>query len=199
MTRSEQKRSDILTAAREEFIQYGFVIANIDRICINAKVSKRTLYRHFSSKERLFESVLSSIQSKINEQRYYPFDINVSLHQQLKKITLNELDILYQKYGLPLSRVIVMEFVRCPEIARNFISKFYSNKAVTQWFALAMKAKKIKENDLNLLTTFYFSLFQGLFFWPQLIEMRDIFQGDKLDTCIEQFVGLILDGILIEQ
>ncbi|RND27351.1 TetR/AcrR family transcriptional regulator, partial [Vibrio cholerae] len=53
MKLSEQKRLALIEAAKEEFTQFGFHAANMDRVCERAGTSKRTLYRHFTSKELL--------------------------------------------------------------------------------------------------------------------------------------------------
>ncbi|GAK87792.1 transcriptional regulator TetR family [Vibrio ponticus] len=74
MTRSEQKRLAIIEAAKQEFIENGFLAANMNNICTAAEVSKRTLYRHFESKELLFEAVLAEIQQNSIRNRDYPFD-----------------------------------------------------------------------------------------------------------------------------
>lgn len=74
LTRSQQKHLDIINAAKEEFIEFGFLAANMDRITSSAEVSKRTLYRHFESKEVLFESVLTIINDSVNESVSYHFD-----------------------------------------------------------------------------------------------------------------------------
>lgn len=192
MTRSEQKHRAIVNAAKEEFIQHGFLAANMDRVCAAAEVSKRTLYRHFESKELLFESVLTIIQSSVDETIRYPFEPERSLHEQLKVITCKEAEILYQTYGIPLSRTIVMEFLRQPEMARNLINTLYSAKAVTRWFREAMDAGKLQETDLSILTTIYTSLFQGMLFWPQVFEREFIPEGKELEDKIVTVVSLVL-------
>lgn len=55
--RSEQKRRDILSAALDVFRDSGFANAAMDKIAGKASVSTATLYRHFPSKEALFEAV----------------------------------------------------------------------------------------------------------------------------------------------
>ncbi|MGR5470249.1 TetR/AcrR family transcriptional regulator, partial [Vibrio astriarenae] len=54
MKLSEKKRLALIEAAQQEFIEYGFTCANMDRVCGRAATSKRTLYRHFESKDVLF-------------------------------------------------------------------------------------------------------------------------------------------------
>ncbi|PKF49573.1 TetR/AcrR family transcriptional regulator [Enterovibrio nigricans] len=192
MTRSEKKRLSIITAAKEEFIQHGFIAANMDRVCTAAEVSKRTLYRHFESKEVLFEAVLMIIQAAVDENLQYPFDANKSLHDQLTEISLMEAKILYQTYGIPLSRTIVMAFLRQPDLARSVITKLYSKKAVTQWFAAAIEAGKLKDIGLKEITNIYTSLFQGTLFWPQVFEMQPVPMGKELDEKIEHLVCVVL-------
>lgn len=48
----------ILNAALEEFYQNGFHASGVDQLSNKAGVTKRTLYRHFPSKESLIDSVL---------------------------------------------------------------------------------------------------------------------------------------------
>lgn len=49
---------DILMAAREEFCEYGFEGARVDRIASRAAANKRLLYHYFGNKEALYSAVL---------------------------------------------------------------------------------------------------------------------------------------------
>ncbi|ELI6447010.1 TetR/AcrR family transcriptional regulator [Photobacterium damselae subsp. damselae] len=198
MTRSEQKHLAIIDAAKEEFIQHGFLAANMDRISAAAEVSKRTLYRHFESKEVLFESVLTIIQDEVNQAIQYPYIEGKTLKEQLTEITYKEVDILYNTYGIPLSKTIVMEFMRQPEMAHNLVKTIYSNKAITQWFHDAMMAGKLKETNLNLITNIYVSLFQGLLFWPQVMTLAPNAEGKELTDKVETVVSIFLASYSLE-
>ncbi|HIF9312748.1 TPA: TetR/AcrR family transcriptional regulator [Photobacterium damselae] len=198
MTRSEQKHLAIIDAAKEEFIQHGFLAANMDRISAAAEVSKRTLYRHFESKEVLFESVLTIIQDEVNQAIQYPYIEGKTLKQQLTEITYKEVDILYNTYGIPLSKTIVMEFMRQPEMAHNLVKTIYSNKAITQWFHDAIMAGKLKETNLNLITNIYVSLFQGLLFWPQVMTLAPNAEGKELTDKVETVVSIFLASYSLE-
>ena len=54
----ERTARDILVAAREEFCEYGFEGARIDRIAARAAANKRLLYHYFGNKEALYSAVL---------------------------------------------------------------------------------------------------------------------------------------------
>ncbi|WP_405427560.1 TetR family transcriptional regulator [Streptomyces erythrochromogenes] len=50
-------RQRIVTAAKEEFAQYGIAGARVDRIAKQARTSKERVYAYFSSKEALYRHV----------------------------------------------------------------------------------------------------------------------------------------------
>ena len=52
-TRSRSARERILAAARTLFYRDGIHATGVERLAKHAQVSKRTLYQHFSSKDRL--------------------------------------------------------------------------------------------------------------------------------------------------
>ncbi|MCL1059012.1 TetR/AcrR family transcriptional regulator [Shewanella gelidimarina] len=61
MSRSEQKREQILLAAKELFCGQGFPHTSMDEVAKLAGVSKQTVYSHFGCKDDLF---VASIESK---------------------------------------------------------------------------------------------------------------------------------------
>jgi AcrR family transcriptional regulator len=64
---SEATRARILDAASEEFSAYGLAGARIDRIAACATANKRSIYVYFESKEKLFDSALHHVLSKMIE------------------------------------------------------------------------------------------------------------------------------------
>jgi len=52
-------RERILAAAKDEFTEYGFAGARLNRIAATARASKERLYSYFASKEELFEAVVA--------------------------------------------------------------------------------------------------------------------------------------------
>lgn len=192
MTRSEQKRLAIIEAAKQEFIQHGFSAANMTNVSATAEVSKRTLYRHFESKEKLFEEVLAIVQQEIERKIHYPFDPAISLHQQLTDITLKEVHIIYDIYGISFSRTIVMEFFRQPEMAKSLSQRLYQTRAVSHWFEQAIINGALKKADVQTVTNVYISLFQGLLFWPQVLDITEFPQQDLLAQKVDTIVSTVL-------
>jgi TetR/AcrR family transcriptional regulator, mexJK operon transcriptional repressor len=59
--RARAKRDQILAGARRVFLRNGFAAASTDAIAAEAKVSKRTLYVYYPSKEELFAGVMREL------------------------------------------------------------------------------------------------------------------------------------------
>jgi TetR/AcrR family transcriptional repressor of mexJK operon len=59
--RARAKRDQILFGARRVFLRDGFAAASTDAIAAEARVSKRTLYVYYPSKEELFADVMRKL------------------------------------------------------------------------------------------------------------------------------------------
>ena len=59
-TSSDRTRRQIIDAAYECFYARGFTRSSVDEIAVMAKVTKRTLYNHFASKDDLLAAVLDT-------------------------------------------------------------------------------------------------------------------------------------------
>ncbi|MGW4945031.1 TetR family transcriptional regulator [Actinoplanes sp. NPDC004185] len=58
MDRSQASRRRLLDAGAVEFARYGVAGARVDRISLEAKVSKAQVYSYYAGKEQLFDAVL---------------------------------------------------------------------------------------------------------------------------------------------
>jgi AcrR family transcriptional regulator len=56
--RSQASRRRLLDAGAVEFAAYGVAGARVDRISVDAKVSKAQIYSYYAGKEKLFDAVL---------------------------------------------------------------------------------------------------------------------------------------------
>lgn len=57
----EKSKDKILHVSKTLFSSHGINTIGVDRICAEANVSKRTLYKHFPSKEALVSAAIASI------------------------------------------------------------------------------------------------------------------------------------------
>ncbi|MCW2502954.1 MAG: Transcriptional regulator, TetR family [Actinomycetia bacterium] len=59
--RGAELRRHILLVAKDVFLETGYERASMDTVAVRAETSKRSLYAHFESKDRLFLAVLDLI------------------------------------------------------------------------------------------------------------------------------------------
>ncbi|MGC1462826.1 MAG: TetR/AcrR family transcriptional regulator [Terracidiphilus sp.] len=66
-SRSDRKRKAMLLAATELFLDKGYDGTSMDDVAAKAAVSKPTVYKYFSDKERLFAEIVLATTSEIDD------------------------------------------------------------------------------------------------------------------------------------
>jgi AcrR family transcriptional regulator len=72
--RGVELRQHILFTAKDVFLEMGFEAASMDVIAERAETTKRTLYAHFASKERLFLAVVDLLRDLLDAKLQVPAD-----------------------------------------------------------------------------------------------------------------------------
>lgn len=116
----DSKACVVLNAASTIFFRNGFAGATTDMIQREAGVSKSTVYAHYSNKETLFlaaiEAACNDLTDKFRAIRFQPG----KLRETLKEFARAYLDILLSERGLALTRIVVAEGERFPDLAARF-------------------------------------------------------------------------------
>lgn len=98
------KQKQIIEAARKLFYKYGFKRVSVDEIAKEAKITKRTLYKYFKSKEEILEyfinEELEKMESMIKDIEAQNLEFLDSIHQALYKL------LKYKKEHVFLNRII---------------------------------------------------------------------------------------------
>ena len=117
-----EKRASILLAARPILLRDGLGGTTLDRVAAEGGIAKMTLYRHFPSKEALFEGLVAamceSIRERLENAPTAGMDKPVAnrLADELRAFAT----ALIEPDALALYRLIVAEGRRFPELARVF-------------------------------------------------------------------------------
>lgn len=97
LSRSEQKRRQILDAGRELFMAQGFADTSMDQVTAKSGVSKATVYNHFPSKEILFEEAVRTRAEEVfaalpelDAQHKHPEEMLTHYFHALLQILLSE-------------------------------------------------------------------------------------------------------------
>ena len=117
-----EKRAEILRAARPILLRDGLGGTTLDRVAAEGKISKMTLYRHFPSKEALFEGLVTAMCEYMREGLENAPSANADksvakkLADELRAFT----SALIEPDALALYRLIVADGWRFPDLSRVF-------------------------------------------------------------------------------
>ncbi|OCC23436.1 hypothetical protein MB02_12550 [Croceicoccus estronivorus] len=116
---AKEKWDALLTAAMNEFLEHGYVSANMERIAKTVRSSKATIYRQFGNKEGLFRYIV--------EQQIFASS-RATFEQPCKSDPLSEIahlaqDVLewhLEPHSIKLQRLLVQEAEMTPDLAQRF-------------------------------------------------------------------------------
>ncbi len=124
--RARAKRDQILSGARRVFMRDGFAAASTDAIAAEAKVSKRTLYVYYPSKEDLFVDVLRRLTIENPQTRALESMEGMSpenleeLRRDLLELAQKIVTTMMQPDYLALLRTTIADIHRFPQLAGLF-------------------------------------------------------------------------------
>ncbi len=120
--RIDQKRQDILTAAREQLCEAGYEATTVDAISARSGVSKMTIYRHFGSGDALMEALILSLLDGF-EFRSLSGSRDEDLAETLEDFGMRFGAALMSAASLQLYKAIIMSAERAPDLAKAFQDK----------------------------------------------------------------------------
>lgn len=124
--RSARKRRAILEAATELFLRQGYQGTSMDQIAALAAVSKQTVYKHFSDKERLFADILLGIADRVSafiDAATETLRQTEDLEHDLRQLARRYIVTVMQPEILRPRRVVIAEAGRLPDLARGYYQR----------------------------------------------------------------------------
>lgn len=114
-----RKRAAILGGARAVFLRDGFGGGSMDEVARAAGVGKQTVYRHFGSKEALFEGLLGEMCAGVFAAPALDGSVR-DLFGALREVGHGFVRVVTEPANLALFRIVVAEAERFPALARRF-------------------------------------------------------------------------------
>ena len=179
------RRAAFLSAAREVFQQKGYAEATLDDVIARSGGSRQTLYSLFGGKQGLFEALVTetcwSIFGKLTPERL----ASQSPDLVLTEVGVRYLEIVLSPQVLSLTRLVVAEASRIPEIAdtywrlgpgrsRAFLTEFFERQIARGLLEMA-DSRKGADHFLEMLSgTIRFQCLTGVRQPPNDAEIREI-------------------------
>lgn len=121
--RSHTKREAIRAAARDLFLRDGYLGTSMDEVAATARVSKQTVYQHFSDKASLFSSIvlaeIARSEAETNELLEQLPDAD-DFAGALRQFARDHLIGVMTPTVIALRRTVIGEATRFPDLARTW-------------------------------------------------------------------------------
>ncbi len=118
--RGEIRRSEILDAATEIFLENGYGSATIDLVVERAGASKGTVYSFFGGKDGLFAAIVEERVERILAAFGDPEVVHSDVRHALAHIAQRYMEVAMAPDAVGIWRLIIAEGTRFPELARTF-------------------------------------------------------------------------------
>lgn len=117
--RGDELHEHILFAAKDAFLELGFERTSMDDIAVRASTSKRTLYAHFESKEKLYLAVIELVCGLYLDKLKTPADYATERTEAIVLFCGRFLELLLSP-AISMCRLGISEAERFPEGSARF-------------------------------------------------------------------------------
>lgn len=196
---SEQKldrlkinRAKILAAATLEFSKDGVKGAKVDTIAASSGLSKRTLYKHFTNKEAIFNGILDDFIASMDHFAAISYVPDRAFDNQLRSLIEVFIQAFYDEDYLQQARVITCEILKGRQISEERMASCNVWKDHLSWWITRAR------EDQHLSSTFpseeiavqFFEIMKAETFYPLLYRAKantDENREQSIDRLTTQF------------
>lgn len=188
---SPSKQAQIIEAAVAEFQEKGFAAASMDRVSARAEVSKRTVYKYFESKEKLFRSIVDVLSERVAVMQDIRYDPTRPLRAQLIELGQAEGRLISSPDLMAMARMLISETLRNPELAETAQGKIDKTAAFVAMLRAARDDGKLVLDDPNDAGIEFIGLIKAKAFWPQIFG-APLVGAEEMTRIVEASVEMIL-------
>lgn len=188
-------RDKILETALKLFSQKGYLGATTKEIAKEAGIAEVTLFRHFSSKEKLFENVISTYSFLPALKDLLPEVEGMSYEKALNVIAKRFLETLSSRKDL--IQIMHSEMHRYPEKIHMIHNSIIDNviKTLASYFEKLKTKGLLKDFNSELGARAFLGMFFS-YFNVQELKMRKKYKGDDAEITISEYVNIFVNGTL---
>ena len=183
---SEAKRASILKAGRNHFLKNGYSGTGVAEIAREADVSTATLYKHFPSKEVLFEAVVTDAYIA-DEHPAPPFEGDIEAF--FVGLISRYLRLQFDRQLNALARVVIAEVPSAPALAQGLLENYVGARyrTIENTIAQLIERGKLRPHDAHYGARFLAGAVRDHFVWPALFDAAATLPDDT-DAVIGRIV-----------
>ena len=193
LTLSKMKRKSIEEAARKAFREQGVDGTSMDQLAALAGVSKRTVYNHFASKEKLVMHLLKDMWQRAQQCIHVKYDPVRPLDLQLLTIVGSEIEVLCDQEYVDLARVAFGYFFYRPDALEEANIRTANQESILfRWLDAAAADGRLILDDPGFAARQLHGLIKGSCFWPQVLSLAPIPERKEQRRVAEEAVQMFL-------
>lgn len=175
MPTGPRKLDQVVIGAIAEFQEAGgFTAAHMDRIAERARVSKRTLYNYFPSKEALFEEIIKRASSVFQALDGVGFNPNAELRDELYEMALRQIRPYQDVQLIHTARLVMGEWLRNPELIGGMVNQLNRTNETRQFFKDVVEAGLMTRAEADLVGDDVNAFIKGRCLWPSVMSGKPV-------------------------
>lgn len=185
------KYDQIINAAVAEFQEKGFSAARMNDVSLRAGVSKRTVYKYFESKEKLFQSIIDALADRFAGVLDIRYQKGRPIRDQLIDLAWAEGQLLISAEVMAMARMIISETMRNPELAEAAQGKIDKTSVFISMLKEASANGELSIESPEEAAVEFIGLIKSKAFWP-VIFGAPLATEEQMSRIVESSVDMML-------
>jgi AcrR family transcriptional regulator len=191
----EATQHKLLEATLKLISEKGYIGATTREIAQEAGVTELTLFRHFGSKEKLFEEVLSTYTFLPTLKELLPELVKMSCEEALALVATEFL--LTMKKRKPMIKIMHSEMTLYPEKIREVYTRAIEDirSSLAQYFETLQKKGTFRNVSPETAARVFLSIVFSYFRNEEIMRGQEITKA-KMEKNVREFVDIFLHGTI---
>jgi len=189
------KVGQILTAARDLFLNAGYGNTSMDAVARHAGVSKSTLYAHFENKEQLFGAVVGRVRQRLQDALTSVSTTDErDISKMLYQVGAHFMHHVTEPNSLTIFRVVIGEVNTFPELGREMYQsgQIVIGGLISEFFRQWTAAGLLAVDDPGLAARQFLALVKGDLQFRCLCDTRQHPTEEEIKRNVEAAVAMFL-------
>ena len=187
----EEKREQIFQAAVAEFQEKGFRDASMDRVSARAGASKRTVYKHFESKEKLFQELVRRHWARFASSLEVTYEKGRDIRDQLTDLGHAQGQLFTSPEVMAMTKLVMSEVLRSPELVEENQQKTDYKRFFQAMLRDAVADGQLETADPNAAADEFTALIKGKAFWPVVLGAPVVTEAE-MSKIVDDSVAMVM-------
>lgn len=189
-----KKHIAILRSAIQLFLKNGYAKTSMDAIALRAKVTKQTVYSHYTSKDALFTAIINELAQKHSPSAQPQTGKRQSVEERLYEMGLNFLNMVSSSEGLSSARLVIAEAHRYPKLAQRYYEN--GSRRILNLLAAYLEQEN-KDGRLHIpvpgsAASYFFSMLKGNYYLRVLLNIKPLPSAGEKESHVRECVDIFM-------